>query len=343
MRSESSGRLTVSSTPKNVPGLPRLYGRAVSQGVLAALLPPAQGAASPDLGDLVASADRVPVSAERLARYRDVCGFLPGAAVPPTYPHVLAFPLHLMVMTRRDFPFPALGAIHVASRIVQERPLAAHDVLDLSVAAKGLRTHRRGHQITVVTQARVAREVIWHSENVFLHRERSTRPELAGSREETSEAPEGASSTADAMIGDPGGTGVIGPVSWNLPTELGRRYAAVSGDRNPIHLYDVTARPFGFPRHIAHGMWTVARALAQLADGLPERLRCDVEFRRPLRLPATVEFQAGAAEARITFEVSSTSDPSKAAATGRDTRGPSTPEGTEAGTTTHLIGSVSRL
>ncbi|GEC04786.1 hypothetical protein SSP24_24410 [Streptomyces spinoverrucosus] len=75
---------------------------------------------------------------------------------------------------------------------------------------------------------------------------------------------------------------------WRLGADIGRRYAAVSGDRNPIHLHPLTARLFGFPRPIAHGMWTVARCLA--AHGTPEAVLVRAEFRAPVPLPGTVEY-----------------------------------------------------
>ena len=77
---------------------------------------------------------------------------------------------------------------------------------------------------------------------------------------------------------------------WRLGADLGRRYAAVSGDHNPIHLYGVTAKAFGFPRQIAHGMWTKARCLAALDGRYPDAVRVDVAFKKPVLLPGTVAF-----------------------------------------------------
>jgi acyl dehydratase len=78
---------------------------------------------------------------------------------------------------------------------------------------------------------------------------------------------------------------------WRLPGDLGRRYAAVSGDRNPIHLHSLTAKPFGFPRPIAHGMWTKARCLAALEPSLPAAYEVSVDFRKPILLPGRVTFE----------------------------------------------------
>ena len=77
-----------------------------------------------------------------------------------------------------------------------------------------------------------------------------------------------------------------------MPGDIGRRYGAVSGDRNPIHLHRLTARVFGFPRAIAHGMWTKARCLAALDEQLPGRLTISVSFRRPLVIPAVARFES---------------------------------------------------
>lgn len=78
---------------------------------------------------------------------------------------------------------------------------------------------------------------------------------------------------------------------WQLAGDVGRRYGAASGDRNPIHLHPLTARLFGFPRAIAHGMWTVARCLAE--HGTPDAAVVRAEFRAPVLLPGTVAYGAG--------------------------------------------------
>jgi hypothetical protein len=86
----------------------------------------------------------------------------------------------------------------------------------------------------------------------------------------------------------PGALRVTG--RWRLPADLGRQYAAVSGDINPIHLSALSARPFGFRGAIIHGMWTYARALAALDGRLPESYVVDMSFRKPIILPGTVSF-----------------------------------------------------
>ncbi len=81
-------------------------------------------------------------------------------------------------------------------------------------------------------------------------------------------------------------TGIV----WKLPGDLGRRYAAVSGDHNPIHLYPLTAKALGFPRQIAHGMWSMARCVAMLENRLPDAAAVEVAFKKPVLLPGSVAF-----------------------------------------------------
>src|SRR4051795_7245114 len=65
--------------------------------------------------------------------------------------------------------------------------------------------------------------------------------------------------------------------------ELTKRYAAASGDPNPIHTDPEFAKNVGLPGIILHGLWTmaqVARAQAAVADGDPRALkRLEVQFR----------------------------------------------------------------
>jgi len=218
--------------------------------------------------------------------YREVCRFPTRDVLPATYLHVLAFPLHLLLMTDAAFPFAPMGTVHVSNRIEQRRPIALADELDLSVWVEDLRPHRRGRTVTVVSEAAVGGDVAWHDETVLLSRDRST---AVGSAEDVhADLPEGAPS---------------GPGQWSLPGNLGRRYAAVSGDRNPIHLYDVTAKAFGFRRHIAHGMWTKARCVAELDNRLPETYAVSVAFRKPIELPGRVTFGARQHDDRLDLGV----------------------------------------
>jgi hypothetical protein len=249
------------------PSLPRLYGRA------AAGLLPGRGRSGDQVPDTELVLRGVTADRGRLAGYARVCGFPVTGALPATYPHVLAFPLALSLMTAPGFPFPAVSVVHLANRIEQYRPLDAGEALDLAVRAADLRPHRRGRQVDVVAVASVDGEVVWRDVSTYLSRERAGGGHGEGGR------------------GDPD-TFPAPTAVWRVGAEVGRAYAAVSGDRNPIHTSTLAARMSGFRRRIAHGMWTKARCLAQLSPRLPGAYVVEVTFQAPVPLPSTVHFSA---------------------------------------------------
>ncbi|MFF4034756.1 MaoC family dehydratase [Streptomyces sviceus] len=213
----------------------------------------------------------VRIDLARLAAYERVCGFPTGEdALPVTYPHVLGFPLAMSLMSGRDFPLPLLGLVHTSIEITRYRELTASGEYELTVYVDGLAPHRRGTEVVVVTELRVGAEVVWESVSTYLARHRTQ--DTGGERERETHGP------------------LPGVAEWRLAGDIGRRYAAASGDRNPIHLYPLTARLFGFPRAIAHGMWTAARCLA--AHGTPQAVLVRAEFRAPVLLPGTVAYAA---------------------------------------------------
>jgi acyl dehydratase len=212
------------------------------------------------------------VDPKRLSDYCRVCGFTVAETLPPTYPHILAFPLHMSLLTDPSFPFPAIGMVHITNRIRQLRPIAVDERLSLSVSASQLRPHPKGKTFAILTEARSGGETVWSAESVNLRRGGG-----GGEGEGASGPDVDVAALADEAV-------------WELPGDLGRRYADVSGDRNPIHLYGITAKAFGFPRQIAHGMWSKARSLAQLEGRLPDAFEVEVSFKRPILLPAKVEF-----------------------------------------------------
>ncbi|MGC4109762.1 MAG: MaoC/PaaZ C-terminal domain-containing protein [Nocardioides sp.] len=222
-----------------------------------------------------------------VAAYAKVCGFTLRDALPPTYPHVLAFPLHMAVMADGDFPFGAVGLVHLENRIVQLRPIAATEELTIRVRPTKLLDHPKGKTFTLVTAVSGADgETAWESVSTFLRR---------GKGSEGTRAPEPFPTVPEQTPAS---------AEWRLDGGLGRRYASVSGDRNPIHMHALAAKPLGFPAAIAHGMWTKARCLAALESRLPDTFAVDVRFRKPVLLPARVEFASETLDdASIAFTV----------------------------------------
>ncbi|HET7397522.1 MAG TPA: MaoC/PaaZ C-terminal domain-containing protein [Intrasporangium sp.] len=236
---------------------------------------------STTLPDRRAERHDVHVDAGHVARYSRLCGFPVRDELPMPYPHLLAFPLQLRLLAQRDFPLPVLGALHVRGSITVTRALRLQDPLDVAVHARDLRPHRRGTQVDLVSEVSTGGEVAWRGVSTYLAR-----------------GPEHPDVPADDSPEPPPDAPPAGP-RWRLGQGTGRAYAAVSGDWNPIHVHPLGARAFGFPSAIAHGMYTYARVLADLAPRLPaEGLTSTVWFRRPVPLPSSVRLRTAFAPGR---------------------------------------------
>ncbi len=225
-----------------------------------------------ELPSLELRREDVAVTRSEVDRYAAVCGFPRKDVAPVPYLHMLAFPLHMALMTDASFPFPAIGSVHLENSITQHRPVAIGETVSLSLRASNLRASTKGRAWDMDVTATVGDEVVWESVSTYLR-----------------------VGKGDKENGDPGrefaAVPAKGPV-WKLPDNLGRSYASVSGDHNPIHLHPLTAKALGFPRHIAHGMWSKARCIAALENRLPDAVTVSVAFKKPIFLPGKVQFGA---------------------------------------------------
>jgi len=246
------------------PGFGSLYARTVRATLRRADYEPNEDGLTLEL-------PRSTIDQDHLQAYREVTGFPAGPALPTTYPHVLAFPLHLDLMSDPSFPHKPMGIVHLSNTITQKQPLPIHAEPAIRVHSTPERPHPKGIVFDIVSEVRVDDELVWSDLTTLLSRSAGTE-----------------SAQVD-LLKDP----ELEPTAWwDLRGNLGRRYAAASGDRNPIHLFKLTAQAFGFPRQIAHGMWAKAAALASLqrAGKLPDAFTVRVDFRKPLLLPSRVQF-----------------------------------------------------
>ncbi|MEX0294298.1 MaoC family dehydratase [Pseudomonas putida] len=219
----------------------------------------------------------IPMQPGNLAAYRNLCHFTDDGRLPGTYPHIMAFNLQLQLLTAHGFPFPLLGLVHLHNRIEVLRPLGGIAGLHFAVHADNLQPHAKGGTFDLITEAEDGLGLLWRETSRMLVR----GLKLEGQPEESEESePQPLPETT----------------RWYADSDIGRRYAKVCGDYNPIHLSATSARLFGFPRAIAHGMWSKAMALAALRGHLPgSGYAFEVDFRKPVRLPSEVVLSASAA------------------------------------------------
>lgn len=208
-----------------------------------------------------------------LAKYNAVCGFTDPDNLPITYPHILAASMHLEMLTNKAFPLAAMGLVHVRNSITQHRKIGVGETLDITVVVEGHRDLHNGVEFDLVSEARSAGELVWEETSTILSRMK--RKDIKRPSKQTEEVID-----------------YDHEAQWKIPANIGRRYGVIAGDINPIHMGKYPAKLFGFPRAIAHGMWSLAHAAAELDHLLPEgKFTLDIAFRQPVLLPATALFK----------------------------------------------------
>jgi acyl dehydratase len=235
--------------------------------------------------------ERFAVNRRHLARYRKVCGDRDSAQLPITYPHVMATPVHLAMIACEAFPVSLLGVVHTRNRIVQHRPLHVDDAGQIRAWLEGHRETARGQELDLQTEVRVGGETVWSETSTFLARQRgrSRSPRKREGDLPHLQVPPRQDVTTSTFVVAPG---------------VGRQYARVSGDFNPIHIADVAARFFGFKRAIAHGMWSLARCAAEIGGPVFSRpCTLDVAFKRPIAFCARIVLESWMAEERVGFSL----------------------------------------
>ncbi|MCM6777435.1 dehydratase [Nocardia sp. CDC159] len=214
------------------------------------------------------------IDVDNLAAYCHATGLRFGDALPLTYPFVLTFPLVMQLVVARDFPFVAVGAVHAENVIERTRDISVSEPLDIRAHVENLREHPKGLLVDAISEVSVGRELVWRQVTTFLHQQKTS---LSGGPKPEPKPDE-----------------VPPPPLRTLRVDQAQihRYAAASGDRNPIHMSALGAKAFGFPRSIAHGMWSAAAILGAIEGRVPARTTYSVKFGKPILLPSTVNVYA---------------------------------------------------
>ena len=268
--------------------LPKLH--STYANVIKSLIPNHDDKASTLPSDIY-TVEKLVIDQQNLSDYRKICGFANDGRVPATYFSVQAQILQMNIMAKDNFPFAMLGLVHLHNQVVCYRPVYDTEIVSMTVRLDNLTPHKRGQQFDFIMEAKVSDEVVWQGVSTYLSRQKKTKEE----REKAKQEKQNMVMTAAAPIGQLIDTIEVGE-------DIGRRYAFVSGDFNLIHLHALSAKAFGFPRAIAHGMWSKARALSQFYD-LPKSYQVTPDFYTPIFLPSRVRLFAKKEINKIQFAI----------------------------------------
>lgn len=214
----------------------------------------------------------VPLDPKQIDQYRRVCGFSRAPddlTVPPVFIQTLFIGLLGRYITSEFFPINPMGLIQTGQQFESRYPVRLGGTLDLSCTIQDITRTEKGFLTRFLLEAEQTGQTVWQGCATYLTR--IPKPEGPGPK-----------TVQDRPLPP--------RMTIKIPSGTGRQYARVSGDYNPHHLSDITARVIGFKQAMVHGMWSLARTLACLETrmSLPAAFTVDVAFKLPVYMPATV-------------------------------------------------------
>lgn len=250
-----------------IPNLGRLYGQAAAQ---LALVKSGRRALAKELPSDELVVRDVEVDVRGLTGFQHLVGARATDVVPPSYLHVLGFPLTIALMSGASSPVVAVGMVHIRNHAEQLAPVRLGEALTFRARLQNLAPHRRGTTVDAVVDAYRGEERVFTTVSTHLAKGNFVAGRL---EDEQEERPEFVPPALTAR--------------WRVSAADVRAYAEYSGDRNPIHMNALAAKAFGFPSIIAHGMFSAAKSLAAV-DPRVDAYAWDVSFAAPVVVPATV-------------------------------------------------------
>ena len=201
--------------------------------------------------------------------YRIVCGFSKNRSniIPISYLQTAFIGLLGKFITSSFFPINPLGLIHIFQSFEQKRPVTFDEILDLACTLDHIKKTEKGIETGFILEVMSQGKLVWKGSSVFFTRNRARKKKTAKKIDEIF------LEKKETIL---------------APSNTGRKYASVSGDYNPHHLYSVFARLFGFKKAIAHGMWSLARVIASLDKkfGIHDSATIEASFKLPIFMPA---------------------------------------------------------
>ncbi len=202
--------------------------------------------------------------------YKTICGFTNDDSdiVPISYLQSLFIGLFGKYIISSYFPITPLGLVHIFQSFEQTRAIRTDETIDLSCHLDQVTKTERGIETTFILNVSANNEIIWQGTSVFLTKSNKKKKKRSPKTDEI------LLKEQEIIL---------------VPKGTGQKYAKVSGDYNPHHLYSFLAKLFGFKRAIAHGMWSLASVIGKLDRTFSVKDKCRIEayFKLPIFMPAT--------------------------------------------------------
>lgn len=192
-----------------------------------------------------------------------------GSVATPIFPIVPAFDAFMAAAMDSELGADLLRLVHGAEEHVIYRAVKPGDVIEVAPVMESIERKETGETFTVkATETDQNGEVTAEVRGTMFIRGTGTgkRDRVSAQEEERD---------------------IVYEESTKVDEDQPKRYAEASGDHNPIHLDENTARMAGLPGVILHGMCTMAiaakGAVNGLAGGDPSRIsRVAVRFSKPV-------------------------------------------------------------
>ena len=200
----------------------------------------------------------------------------------PLYLQMLSLPLQMQCLLDKQSPFPLLGLIHAANKVWVLDHCDLSEPFECRVRFHEVRPHNRGWEVDVMLEALQAGNIVYRAVSSYLVKVKAVHVAPLGAKNDLHD---------DCDLEN---RALIGEIS--AASNTGRRYAKLSGDYNPIHLSAISAKAFGFKRPIAHGMWTLSRAVSVFVSHQEHAQSTTLKeiycrFKKPVFLPADIHIQ----------------------------------------------------
>ncbi len=210
-----------------------------------------------------------------IADYRKVCCFSETRTdiIPISCIQTIFIGLLGKFITSSFFPISPLGLIHIFQSFKQIRPVKTDEVLNLSCTLESIKKTEKCIETSFDLKAVSGNELVWQGISVFLTK---TKSHTGGKKKRKSKT-----GKKEKIL--------FFKETISVPSDIGLKYARVSGDYNPYHLSSGLAKIFGFKRSIAHGMWSLARVIASLDRryGIDDNAAyIEASFKLPIFIPA---------------------------------------------------------